>query len=318
MYCDIFMQRAITLAKKSAEYGEVPVGAVIVRDGNIIAEGFNYRENGKSAICHAEIIAIDSACKNIGSWRLYDCELYVTLEPCIMCAGAIINAHIPNVYFGCRDSNAGAFGGKIDVSLTEGLFKPAVVGGYFEKDCSTLIKDFFSVVRYNKKNKRSKLMTVSMIAAVGKNNEIGADNSLLWHISADLKFFKGVTMGKSVIMGRKTFESLPKALPGRKNIVLSKNPKYKAEGASTVTSVEEALSETETDEIFIIGGESLYNLFLDRADKLYITNVDFSSEKADAFFPEIPFCDFDSEIIGEGCENGLKYKHILYTRKETV
>ena len=157
-------------------------------------------------------------------------------------------------------------------------------------------------------------MTVSMIVARGKNNEIGKDNDLLWHLSADLKFFKATTMGKSIIMGRKTFQSLPKALPGRKNIVISSDRNFEAPGAVVVASLEAALAESETEEAFIIGGASIYKAFLPMADKLYITEVDFSAPDADVYFPEADLGPWKKEILGEGEENGLKYKHILYTK----
>lgn len=158
-------------------------------------------------------------------------------------------------------------------------------------------------------------MTVSMIVAKGKNNEIGGNNDLLWHLPSDLKFFKATTMGKSIIMGRKTFQSLPKALPGRKNIVLTSDTSFVAEGAYTVGNIEDALKECETQEVFVIGGASVYEAFFPKADKLYITEVDFESDKADVFFPEVNLNNWESEILDGGEENGLSYKHILYTRK---
>ena len=103
-----FMQNALSLAKKAAAEGEVPVGAVIVKNGEIIAEGRNMREQKQNALSHAEIEAINNACKSLGSWRLDDCELYVTLEPCPMCAGAIINSRIKTLVFGAYDSKAGS------------------------------------------------------------------------------------------------------------------------------------------------------------------------------------------------------------------
>ena len=101
------MLKAIELAKEAADEGEVPVGAVVVKDGEIIATGRNRRESEKNALCHAEIEAINNACKALGGWRLFQCELYVTLEPCPMCAGAIINSRIKSVYFGAYDQKAG-------------------------------------------------------------------------------------------------------------------------------------------------------------------------------------------------------------------
>lgn len=157
-------------------------------------------------------------------------------------------------------------------------------------------------------------MTVSMIVARGKNNEIGKDNDLLWHLSADLKFFKATTMGKSIIMGRKTFQSLPKALPGRKNIVLSSDINFNAPGAVVVTNIADALKESETDEVFVIGGASIYKAFFPKADKLYITEVDFEAPDADVYFPETDLSQWKAQPLGEGEENGIRFKHILYTK----
>ena len=159
-------------------------------------------------------------------------------------------------------------------------------------------------------------MTVSMIVAKGRNNEIGKNNDLLWHISEDLKFFKATTMGKSIIMGRKTFQSLPKALPGRKNIVISRDPDFDAPGAVVVTNAKDAVKESETEEVFIIGGGSIYNEFFPVADKLYITEVDYEDKEADVFFPEVDLSRWDKEILGEGVENSISYRFTLYTRKK--
>ncbi len=153
-----------------------------------------------------------------------------------------------------------------------------------------------------------------MIVAVGSNNEIGKNNDLLWYLPCDLKFFKATTMGRSIIMGRKTFQSLPKALPGRKNIVISSDPCFDAPGATVVTDIEAALRESETDEVFIIGGASIYKAYFSMADKLYITEVEFEDKDADVYFPEVDLSLWKKEILDEGEENGLKYKHILYTK----
>ncbi len=154
-----------------------------------------------------------------------------------------------------------------------------------------------------------------MIVAKGINNEIGKDNDLLWHLSADLKFFKATTMGKSIIMGRKTFQSLPKALPGRKNIVISSDKNFDAPGATVVTNTEDALRESETEEVFIIGGASVYKAFFPIAKKLYITEVEFECDDADVFFPDIDLSEWDRHVIGSGEENGLKFRHLLYMKK---
>ena len=153
-----------------------------------------------------------------------------------------------------------------------------------------------------------------MIVAIGSNNEIGKNNDLLWYLPSDLKFFKATTMGRSIIMGRKTFQSLPKALPGRKNIVISSDAGFDAPGATVVTDIESALRESETDEVFIIGGASIYKAYFPIADKLYITEVEFEDRDADVYFPEIDLSQWNKEILDEGEENGLKFKHILYTK----
>ena len=120
----IFMQRAIELAKKAAEIGEVPIGAVIVKNGEIIAEAYNLRETQKLATAHAELYAIEAACKKLGGWRLFGCTLYVTLEPCAMCAGAIVNSRIKRVIIGAKDTKAGALGSLINLNFYPLNHKP--------------------------------------------------------------------------------------------------------------------------------------------------------------------------------------------------
>lgn len=145
-----FMKRAVELAKLSALEGEVPVGAVIVRDGEIVGEGRNRREYGKNALYHAEIEAIDSACRKLGGWRLWQCELYVTLEPCPMCAGAIINSRIKRVYFGAFDKKAGSFGSVADFNNIPYNHKPEIVSGVMADECSNLLTAFFKNLRRSK------------------------------------------------------------------------------------------------------------------------------------------------------------------------
>lgn len=145
-----FMKRAVELAKLSALEGEVPVGAVIVRDGEIVGEGRNRREYGKNALYHAEIEAIDSACRKLGGWRLWQCELYVTLEPCPMCAGAIINSRIKRVYFGAFDKKAGSFGSVADFNNIPYNHKPEIVPGVMADECSNLLTEFFKNLRRSK------------------------------------------------------------------------------------------------------------------------------------------------------------------------
>ena len=128
-----FMQTALDLARQSALEGEVPVGAAIVKDGEIVSTGRNRREYGKNALYHAEIEAIDSACKKLGGWRLWQCEMYVTLEPCPMCAGAIINSRIKTVYYGASDNKAGSFGSVVNFNDLPYKYKPQIVGGIMQK-----------------------------------------------------------------------------------------------------------------------------------------------------------------------------------------
>lgn len=142
-----YMLRALELAKASAEEGEVPVGAVIVRNGIIISEGRNRREKKKNALCHAEIEAIDAACKALGGWRLPGCTLYVTLEPCPMCAGAIINSRIDRVVFGAYDKKAGSVGSVTDLFSFPYNWKPDAVGGCREEECAALLSEFFKKLR---------------------------------------------------------------------------------------------------------------------------------------------------------------------------
>ena len=141
------MERALKLAQEAFDDGEVPVGAVIVRKGEIVGEGRNRREKGKNALYHAELEAIDNACKHLGGWRLWECELYVTLEPCPMCAGAIVNARIPQVYFGAFDPKNGCCGSVADVLNLPLAFHPAYQGGVMQEKCSGILSDFFKRLR---------------------------------------------------------------------------------------------------------------------------------------------------------------------------
>lgn len=159
-------------------------------------------------------------------------------------------------------------------------------------------------------------MAISMIAAVGKNLELGKNNDLIWHFKEDMKFFKETTMGHPVIMGRKTFESLPKALPGRKNIVISANTEYKAHGAEIVASVEEAikLAEAEDTDAFVIGGGRIYTEFLPYADNLYLTEINAECPDADTYFPEFNKSDYIKEIVNFYDVNGTEFYHVIYKK----
>lgn len=145
------MREAIRQAKKAAAMGEMPVGAVIVQDGKIISRGYNKRETKKNALLHAELTAIDKACRKLGGWRLPGCELYVTLEPCPMCAGAILNSRIENVYYGAEDVKSGCAGSRInllDMNLCNYSVKSQ--GGILADECSGIIKEFFRELRKSK------------------------------------------------------------------------------------------------------------------------------------------------------------------------
>ena len=142
-----FMRRALELAAEAGAAGESPVGCVIVKDGAIVAEGSNRRERDKNALAHAELIAIDAACRALGSWRLAGCEMYVTLEPCPMCAGAIINARVDTLVFGARDEKGGAAGGVLDLFYERFNHRPRVYSGLLETECAALLTEFFRGLR---------------------------------------------------------------------------------------------------------------------------------------------------------------------------
>lgn len=142
-----FMRRALELARLAASLGEVPVGAVIVKNGKIIAEGYNRREADKNATAHAELIAIDKACRALGGWRLFDCELYVTLEPCPMCAGAIVNSRIKRVVCAAKDPRAGAFGSLLNLNFYPLNHKPEIEFGLFGDESAELLRSFFGRLR---------------------------------------------------------------------------------------------------------------------------------------------------------------------------
>ncbi len=147
---EYFMHRAIALAKESAAKGEIPVGAVIVREGRIIAEAGNSRELDRSALAHAELTAIGKACEVLGGWRLVGCELFVTLEPCPMCTGAIVNARIPRVVFGASDPKAGAMGGLFHMNSHPLNHHPEIVSGILGDQCAELLRSFFRERRMGK------------------------------------------------------------------------------------------------------------------------------------------------------------------------
>ena len=141
-----FMQQALSLARRAANEGEVPVGALVVKTGEIIGRGYNLREQNKMATAHAEILAIEEACRAIGSWRLNDCTLYVTMEPCPMCAGAIVNSRVARVVYGVKDAAAGCCGSLIDFNRYPFSHSFALTGGVCEEECAELLKQFFKSI----------------------------------------------------------------------------------------------------------------------------------------------------------------------------
>ena len=143
---EIFMREALCEAQRAGELDEVPVGAIVVRDGKIIARAYNTRERDKNALCHAEIKAINEACNALGGWRLVGCTLYVTLEPCPMCAGAIVNARVERVVYGAPDNKSGAFGTMINLNDYP-LFKPQITGGILKEECASILSEFFKAKR---------------------------------------------------------------------------------------------------------------------------------------------------------------------------
>lgn len=146
-----YMTMALERARRAYDLGEIPVGAIVIDpDGNVIGEGWNLREHLQSPTAHAEILAIEQAAKRLGSWRLSGCTLYVTLEPCPMCAGAILNARIPRVFYGARDRVSGACGGVTNLFMEEFPSRPALVGGILEEECRKLLSDFFEGIRQEK------------------------------------------------------------------------------------------------------------------------------------------------------------------------
>ena len=146
----IFMTKALELAKQAAEDGETPVGAVIVKGDEIVGVGRNRREKGRNALYHAEIEAIDNACKKLGGWRLFECEMYVTLEPCPMCAGAIVNSRLKRVVFGASDFKGGACGSLFNMFDYSFNHKPILEMGVMSQECADVLKDFFQNLRKNK------------------------------------------------------------------------------------------------------------------------------------------------------------------------
>ena len=145
-----FMRLALEQAHLAYKMGEVPVGAVVVRNGEVVGTGYNRRETDKNAVAHAELLAIDDACKRLGGWRLWECELYVTLEPCPMCAGAIINSRIKRLIYGASDKKAGSVESVVRMFDLPYNHKPPYTAGVLEEECSQILKSFFKEMRSRK------------------------------------------------------------------------------------------------------------------------------------------------------------------------
>ena len=151
-----FMIEALRLAGESADEGEVPVGAVVTLEDKIVGRGRNRREIQKNALAHAELEAINDACRNLGGWRLWQCEIYVTLEPCPMCAGAIINSRIKKVTFGASDAKAGSCGTLVNLFDIDYNHKPEIESGFMKEQCSEILSTFFKELRLRKSKTGSK------------------------------------------------------------------------------------------------------------------------------------------------------------------
>jgi len=160
-------------------------------------------------------------------------------------------------------------------------------------------------------------MKISIIAAIGSNNELGRNNDLIWHLPNDLKFFKSVTSGHTILMGKNTFWSLPKVLPDRTNIVITHSDEKFPDEVVIYNSIESFLNDyrDKDEEVFIIGGASIYSQFIDKAENLYLTEIEASCPDASVYFPKFNKDDYDKSIIAENEDNGISYKHVLYKRR---
>ena len=158
-------------------------------------------------------------------------------------------------------------------------------------------------------------MNLVIIAAIGKNNELGKDNKLIWHLPGDLKFFKEKTIGKNIVMGRKTFESLPKMLPNRHHIVITTGNIDNSE-VEVYHSIEDFLKDySYSGETYVIGGASIYDSLIDYVDMMYLTEINKECLEADSYFPDFDREGWRSEVIGNNTENDISYKHVLYKRR---
>ena len=160
------------------------------------------------------------------------------------------------------------------------------------------------------------MKNISIIACVGKNLELGKNNDLIWHLPNDLKYFKKVTSGKTVIMGRRTFDSLPKILPNRRNVVLSIKGKNKIEGIEVYKDIPSILEAVKNEEeVFIIGGASIYQQFLEYANKLYLTEVNKTCSDAEVYFPKFDKRKYKKTIVGSDSDSGIEYNFVIYERR---
>lgn len=161
-------------------------------------------------------------------------------------------------------------------------------------------------------------MKISIIAAIGENNELGKNNDLIWHLPNDLKFFKSVTTGKTVLMGRNTFWSLPKVLPNRTNIVITDMDEDYPKEVVIYNSIEAFLEDYKNteEEVFIIGGASIYSQFINIADKIYLTEVAATCDDAQVYFPQFDKEQYEKDIVGQNEDNGISYEHVLYKRRK--
>lgn len=198
-----YMNMALELAEAAAADGEAPIGAVIVRqrDGRIVGRGVNTRENSRSALGHAEISAISEACGVLGGWRLSGCTLYVTLEPCPMCAGAIINARIDRVVFGAYDKKAGSFGSVTNLAELPYNHKPAVTGGVEREKCEGILKSFFGRIRSERKMNDVKLIPVTTDEQIGVLAGIADE---VWH-----EWFSSILSAGQIDYMVEKFQSVP-------------------------------------------------------------------------------------------------------------
>lgn len=156
---------------------------------------------------------------------------------------------------------------------------------------------------------------INLIAAVGEKYELGKDNKLIWDLPNDLKFFKETTLNKVIVMGRKTFESIGRPLPKRTNVVITNNTEFNYDNVIVYNNLDNLLNDFKDEEIFIIGGSSIYNQFINVADKIYLTEIESSCSDADSFFPTFDKTKYIREVLKTNEDNGIKYTHVLYIKK---